>query len=270
MRIKRFFIGFALLLCISTSTYSQSVSIELSVEWTKGNDPFHEDSTICYPELVITYRNLSDTSYYFQRVSESRYGLPMLPKGTLIQYPIGEFLNPDYFKRAITHGNYSNGHYDVIIGGDAHFIKGWMVENDSLDRSIEQETDLINDDLADIYEYIYRKFIIRPETLDDNKTQYTESDLLSDSILQNTSGKFVFLKSGEVYKESYNLIGFKLLKGSFTFVVYPFIPSFVFTTPVWDDKASKYRNTKVELPKTVGDYTLYFGSFNTNKTSITF
>ena len=58
---------------------SQGVSIELSAKWVKGYDIFKKDSIIYFPELMITYRNISDTSFYFQKVSDSRYGLPSLP-----------------------------------------------------------------------------------------------------------------------------------------------------------------------------------------------
>jgi len=59
------------LLFYTGSTYSQSISVELSVRWIKGVDIFNRDSIIYYPELIITYRNNSDTSYYFSKVSEN-------------------------------------------------------------------------------------------------------------------------------------------------------------------------------------------------------
>lgn len=84
---------------------SQGVSIELSAKWIKGYDIFKKDSIIYFPELMITYRNISDTSFYFQKVSDGRYGLPSLPAAGLLQYPIEEFLNPNYFKRVKMHGD---------------------------------------------------------------------------------------------------------------------------------------------------------------------
>lgn len=259
-----------LLLSFNISTYSQSVSIELSAKWVKGYDIFQKDSTIYYPELIITYRNNSDTNYYFQKVSDSRCGLPMLSCGTLLQYPIEEYLNPNYLKRAKIHGNYTNENYTVIIGENS-FSKGWIVVNDTSNIDIEQEINMINNELADIYEYIYREnFNKQPDSLSKYKTHYIESDIVPDVILEKFKDKFVFLKPGEIYTDTYNLVGFKLLKGCYTFYVNPFLPEYVYTTPIWDENQSKYIEIKTVLPQVVGEYKLYSGKFNSNKISITF
>ncbi|MBU1014059.1 MAG: hypothetical protein KKG99_13755 [Bacteroidetes bacterium] len=273
MKTINLYIILFLHLSFNISTYSQSVSIELSAKWVKGYDIFQKDSTIYYPELIITYRNNSDTNYYFQKISDSRCGLPMLPWGTLLQYPIEEYLNPNYLKRAKMHENFANDNYKVIIGGDASFSKGWIIVNDTVDIEVEQEQeiDMVNDDLADIYEYIYREiFSKQPDTLNEVKTHYIESDLIPEVIIDKFKDKFVFLMPGETCIDTYNLIGFKLLKGGFTFCICPYLPTYVYTTPIWDKNQSKYIETKTMLPKLVGEYKLYSGNFNSNKIAITF
>jgi len=271
MKIMRLCASLVALLFYTGSTYSQSISVELSVRWIKGVDIFNRDSIIYYPELIITYRNNSDTSYYFSKVSESRFGLPILPIGSLLQYPIEYYTNPNYLERAKSHGSYMNNKYKVEIGGGQLYTKGWIVINDSSEIEVEQEIDMINDDLADIYEYIYReKFNTESDNAEWNKINFFLCNINPYDILNVYNKKFFFLRPGEIYTDTYNLVGFKLIKGCFTFYVSPYFPDYVYTTPIWDKNQSKYLQIKTALPKVVGEYKLYSGNFNTNKITITF
>ncbi len=77
--------------------------------------------------------------------------------------------------------------------------------------------------------------------------------------------------SGETYIDTYNIYGFQLVRGNFTFYIDPSsLKNYVNTTPVWDKNQSKYIETKTMLPKLVGEYKLYSGNFNSNKITITF
>ncbi len=260
-----------MLLSFNAFSYSQSVSIELSAKWNKRYDIFKKDSTIYVPELIITYRNNSDTNYYFRKVSDSRCGLPMLPWGSLIQYPIEDYLNPNYLKRAIIHGNYANDNYTVIIG-ESSFSKGWIVVNDTSNIDVEQEIDMINDDLADIYEYIYREnFCKHPDSIEWRKTYFSVSDITPEKILNKFKDRFVFLRPGEINTDTYNLVGFKLLKGCFTFYLEPnSLKEYVITEPNWNNNQLKFIEIKTALPIEVDNYKLYSGNFNSNKIIITF
>lgn len=270
MKAIKLYISLFILLSFNASSYSQSLSIELSAKWGEGYDIIKKDSIIYFPELIITYRNISDTNYYFQKVSDSRCGLPMLPWGSLLQYPIEEYLNPNYLERAKMHGNYSGENYTVIIGGSS-FSKGWICVNDTSNIEVEQEIEMINDDLADIYEYIYREnFKKQSDSLNELKIYYTESDVVPKMILDKFKDKFVFLRPGEIYTDNYNLVGFKLLKGCFTFYISPYLPEYVYSTPIWDKNQSKYIEIKTALPKVVGEYKLYSGNFYSNNITITF
>lgn len=259
-----------MLLSYTVSTYSQSISIELSAKWYRGHDIFNEDSIIYYPELIITYRNNSDTNLYFRKVSQGHYGLPFFIKSGLLQYPICEYVNPDIKKRPKNYGNYSANNYSVEIG-DITFLQPWFVTNDNLKIVAEQEIDMINDNLADIYEFIYHEYYKeQADPLGNDKTHYSVSDLLPEMILDKYKDKFVFLRPGEFFSDTYNLVGFQLLKACFTFCINPFLPEYVYTTPFWDNNQSKYIDIKTPLPKVVGDYKLYSGNFNTNKITIAF
>ncbi len=263
MKANKLYFIIGLLLLQGQFAYSQKISIELSAKWVKGYDVFEKNSTIYYPELIITYRNNSDSNLYFSRVSNSRCGLPNLPYGTLFQYPIEEYLNPNYLKRAKNHGNYSNNNYTVEISNSAHLFKGWYVYNDTVDFSISHAIDFVNDELADIYEYMYIENC-RENNDSSNmlKTHYSASEITPENILHRFKDLFVFLKPGEIYQDNYNLIAFKLLKGNFTFCVEPFLPDYIY--------AELFNKIKTPLPKVVGEYNLYSGNVNSNKITIAF
>lgn len=271
MKINKviFIVGFFL----SNSIYgfSQCVSIELSVEWERGYEIFKENSEDYVPKLLITYRNNSDTNLYFLKISDSRGGNPLLSKGSLVQYPIEEYINPNYYERAKVHGSYKNKKYNVIIGGSQLFNKGWIVENDTLNSEVEHEIDPINDDLTDIYEYIFRKDMSKNiDSLAWLKTYFLVSDITVEQIINKYKDKFVFLKPGEKEIDSYNLSGFNLIKGCFSFNIEPnSLQQFVLTS-VWDQNRLKFIEEKTALPEFAGDYKLYSGHFNSNKIIIDF
>lgn len=268
MKTKKLFFIIGLFLFQSQTAFNQCINIDLSVKWETGFDIFRDDSAVCVPKLCITYRNNSSNNYYFLKVSNSRFGYPMLPWGTLLQYPIEEYLNPDYLKRAKLHGNYTNQNYNVIIGGSPLFSRSWIVYNDTLNSEIEHEIDMINDDLADIYEYMYRN---QADSIEFTKPYFSVSDVNGEMILDVNKGKFVFLKSGEAFTDVYNIVGFKIIQGNFTFYIDPnSLTDYVNTDPVWDSNQLKYIEVKTALPKKVGEYKLYYGNFNTNKITITF
>lgn len=248
-------------------TFSQDVSIELSVNWKLNEHSFYKDSIMCVPILNITYRNNSENNYYFLKISDNHKGCPIIGRGGLLNYPVEEYLHPNYLKRANKHLDYSRKTYSVIIGQDILFEKGWIIE-DETDTNKIKEIDFINDDLANIYEYLYKKQTnVISDSIEQVQLYYDKLRLTSDEILKNTD-KFVFLKTGEYYTESYNLVGFELVKGSFIFYVdSDCLKDYVITGQSFDK--GKYIDIKTYLPKQVGKYKLYSGDFKTNKVIIT-
>lgn len=247
--------------------FTQSVSVEISVIWVNGHDIFKEDSLLSFPKLNITYRNNTDTCLYFLKVSNSKKGNPMLPWGSFLQYPLEEYLNPDYKKRAISHRDYTMNDYTIVIGGGPLYAQGWIVYNDTL-KTNEQEIDYINDDLADIYYYMYyHQYGKEPN----NKVYFKENEIRNTKIDKTVRSAFVFLKPGEIYTDNYNLLPFKKLGGNFTFQIHDNkLFDYILVEPTWDKNQSKYLEKRIPLPKQVGKYRLYSGSFNTNKVVITF
>lgn len=83
--------------------------------------------------------------------------------------------------------------------------------------------------------------------------------------------RFVFLKSGEVYTDTFNLSGFQLVKGHFTFFIGSnYLKGYVHTESVWDNDRERFIQPKALLPGEVEGYTLYSGSFYSNKIVIEF
>jgi hypothetical protein len=271
MRAKTLFLILALSFLRIGIAFPQSISIELSVRWKKGFDVFDENSVLYFPELVIMYRNSSDSSFYFKKISDSHCGFPILPYGRLIQYPLDEYLNPNYLKRARSHYDFVNQNYHVEIGGANSFVEGWIAMNDTANQP-EQMIDMVNGELADIYKYLLQKEI---NTCSDSSVQtkmyFSLIDITPEKIIQDFKDKFIFLKGGETYDDTYNLIGFQVVRGCFTFSVKPdALKDDVKIEPYWDKENEKWEFKQVQLPEKVGAYLLYSGNFNTNDVTITF
>lgn len=241
--------------------FSQCISIELSICWKKESPPFSlKENDCCIPYLHITYRNNSSDALYFLKISQSVNNSPLFIRS-------GPFVN----NYPIQYGNYSNKQFVVDIGDPSHYLNTWEVIPDTLYLKEEHEISIINDDLYDVYKHLYNNHLDSDSDSSGKiKLHYYVSDIKPKVILNKFKDKFVFLKAGEIYVDTYNLIGFKLLKGSYSFEIAPDLPSYVLTTPIWDKNQSKYIYIKSALPQLVGEYKLYSGNFNSNKISITF
>ena len=202
--------------------FAQNISAELSITWETGYDILKKDSMVYVPKLHITYRNLSNTNLYFLKISNSRDRLPNIVCGMSIHPSFSNFeeymrWRTDYLARAKEYGNYVNMNYNVRIGGMPLFnSNGWDVLNDTVDYHKEHMGDHINCDLENIYEYMYREKNSENETA---KIYFTPSDVTPENILGAVKDQFVFLKPNEIYVDTYNLVGFKLVEGCFTFII---------------------------------------------------
>jgi len=252
-------------------TFSQCISVELSVTWKRGHDIFKKDLTVCVPQLNIKYRNISDTNYYFLKVSDSKDGLPMIPyAGSLHPSDFDEYLrwHDDYFGRAKTHGNYANQNFHVRIGGMPLFSEGWFVHSDTLDCHKEHEIDFINSDLANIYEYVHRNNIGEHV---EKKLYFSPLDVTPENIFGTVKDQFVFLKPNETHTDTYNLVGFQLIEGRYTFLInQSCFKNYVLVQPKWDNNLSYWIEQKIELPVKVDEYHLYSGLIFTNNVTVDF
>jgi hypothetical protein len=286
---------------------SQSISVELSVVWETQPDIFEKDSMVNTPKLHITYHNDSDSNYYFLKVYDNEAGLPDISCQIMINYadPVAamHFRN-DLSGRAKLHKIYSNWKFDVYVGLLPYLAGGWNVVSergygtDKLERNftgaltwdpilktdlvidIEKDTLYVNEakhrqldtdincDLMDIYNYIFHSNYGERKWED---TYFSPSHIIPENILDSVKNHFVFLKPMETYTDTFNLIGFKMVKGCFTFLIdHDYSWDYVVTGGFWDEEQEKWVDIKTKLPTRVGNYTLYSGSFSSNKVEVCF
>jgi hypothetical protein len=271
MKTKIVFISILFFLQVQNS-FSQCISIELSVTWELGHDIFIKDSILSNPKLHITYRNNSTDNYYFRKVSRSLGDLPILVCAILDNVRRSEYLSQNYFKRIKLRGKYFNQNFNVIIRENSNFGDNWYVYNDTIDfynkpHSFESANCYLQR-VSDFYRYKNDPicFLIEEEHF----YKFNPSDLLLENILGTINDKFVFLKSGEIFIDTYNLIGFQYIGGCFTFYIgLNEIKSYVLFN-AYDSVLKKFVDKEHELPEIVGEYLRYSGSFNTNKVTVCF
>jgi len=245
----------ALLFLQGYCLFSQCVSVELSITYKQGYDVFKKDSVVSVPFLNITYRNNCDTNYYFLKFCGNDCG------GMVLCRWLVHWDTFDLLERAKIHGNYKNENFSVKIGGKPWYNSGWRIEKDGID-TFSLLSNHISCCLENIYEYIYwGSGCKKPK-----HGYFSSSIVTSENILSGTvQDQFVFLKPNETYVDTYNLIGYKIVEGCFTFFIdRKEIKSFVL------GYEGSNSDIEIELPPVVGEYQLYSGPFNTNKVTVCF
>ncbi|MCL2435898.1 MAG: hypothetical protein FWD09_07165 [Lentimicrobiaceae bacterium] len=260
MKLKILFIT-AFLFLQGQFLFSQCISIELSVTWKMGPDIFNKDSVKSIPILNITYRNNCDTNYYFFKISPRKDGEPMVLCLAMVNY-----IDFDLLKRAMAHGNYINENFNVIMGKSPWYNSGWDIEGGSVDYIEKRSFSLgVERCLYEIYDYLYSKrhYKTTPQGF---YNSFTPSFLTPENIISGfLQDQFVFLKPGEVHVDTYNLIGYKIVEGCFTFLIgQDEIKSYVIGSG--EEKGTQ----EIELPEIVSEYLRYSGGFNTNKVTVCF
>jgi hypothetical protein len=250
----------------SQSLFSQCISVELSVTWEMGFDIFKKDSAISIPMLNITYRNNCDTNYYFFKVSSKREGEPMMIYIASL-HPFNKSI--DYQQRAkVSCGRYTNENFNVIMGRTPRYNAYWEAFRDTADYHNKHYGEFVNSWLNNIYEYIYPIDYTDYEKL--LPFDFKPSDITPENILGFFNNQFVFLKSGETHIDTYNLIGFKLVEGCFTFIIdQKEIKDYILAHD-YDSVNDITSLPEVELPAVVGEYQLFSGAFNKNKVTVCF
>lgn len=262
--MKKTFIIF--LLFSINQIFSQSLSIELSIQWRKDNQKLFDNVSIeFYPILNITYRNSSNTPYYFKKISENTFGIPPIPWSSLA------WNANSIFENAIEYQNYSGKKFKVIIDGDPYRIMGWQVIYDTVNYYQDHSLEIINDDLADIYFYVFQKQDFKNCKDSVTSSAYKTNEITEKGILTSLKDDFVFLKSEEIFIESYNLIGFNMVNGDFEFqIINDSLLGYVYTEPSWDKEKEMWVYGQAKLPAKVGEYQLFSGNFNTNSVKVKF
>ena len=273
MKLKKI-IFIVLLFLQSQSLFSQCISIELSITWEMGYDSLKKDSVIVIPKLDITYRNNCDTNYYFLNVSHSKDNFPDIMCLPLDNTHLREFQYSNYFTKNKLYGKYANQNFDIKIVRSLNYDGGWwQVCCDTIDDIFEKlSCEYAGCHLNRIYEYIHHEN--NSENLLSNprlkKLDFELEDMLPEHISGYLNDQFVFLKSSETYTDSYNLVAFKVLEGSYTFYINQSDINNYVTRSQYDIEAKRFVDRKLRLPETVGEYHRYSGGFNTNKVTVCF
>jgi hypothetical protein len=259
---------------LSLNAVAQNVSIQLSVHWQLEQDIFDEDSVVNTPMLNVTYQNNGSENIYFKKVSlPDETGAPQTGYGSLMHYPYEEWLNPNWrmrAKAALSFSKFTAGNNYIVKIGISQFCTGpWDIVNEA-DTCIECETDLINDNISNIHEFIKHKK--QTERFGDySKSQFNKEDLSEDSILNACSKYFVFLKPGEIHTDTFNIIAFKLIKGNFTFIIdETIVTEYVYIEYFLDEIQKRLIQPTAKLPDKVGIFNLYKGVVLVNNLQISF
>jgi len=300
------------LFCVGfNEVYTQNLSVEFSIEWKeKLNFQFKEfkDENIRPAYLNIIYRNISNKPLYCLKITEGKADLPeIILFYDSVPYWIEKTwlrVNDDYFKRQYFVGFKSEPYYRKSASWDIrndttdieykiiketrerprYSIGGYMDENGNIHEDvfwgkiIGGDTVTLNDwiltTLDNIYNVIYHRYYPKiQEKTDEEQWHHYSTDITGDTIMNNSIDKFVFLKPGETYEDEYNLIGFQITGGTFTFQLdNTKSVDYVETEPVYKDeyKIEIDYYVKKQLPLKVGEYELFTGEFLTNKVTAYF
>ncbi|MBG0781143.1 MAG: hypothetical protein H0S84_02620 [Bacteroidales bacterium] len=249
-------------------SFSQDIIVELTTNWNTGNEIINVDSIATVPELYISYLNITDTSFYFLKKSGSRNGFPKIPWGTMVQFTANDDKDINQNRKTLRYSKHTGSNYIVRIGGGPLYNDGWIIFNDTTNYEDEIVLDYINDEIADIYQYLFSN---GNEKKTVNKIYFMNSEIENNSISSSVKDAFVFLRPNEVYIDTFNLIAFQKVGGNFTFqLTNEESFDYVLLMPSWDFDERHFIEQKKELPKTINEYFLYSRKFTSNKIKVCF
>jgi hypothetical protein len=245
------------------TSFSQCVSIELSIEWRNNATKFREKYELpCSPYLTITYRNNTSTPLYFFKISRSPANFPLFAGEGQIN--MADTLDIKKYLNA-----YSTNKYKVDLSGTSFYSVLWDVSACEENTQDVRESNTINDVLSDIYNFILRDTILQKK--DSLIFEYNAADITENGISTKLRDNFVFLKAGEKFTDNFNLVGFQILGGDYSFMVRnDILSSFVYSNSFWDIDKEKWEFKKVLLPSKVEGYNLYSGHFYSSDVNVRF
>ena len=267
---------------ISLNLSAQCISIELSIEYKEElNFDFKElDSINIKPAFLnITYKNDCDRAVYFPRVYMGDGNFPYISKKENI-YDLWDMDDSNNSNGKLSYENNANEKYKVYIYGVPDLYSAWGIYKDTVDVYKAKIFDDIHTDINMIHNYIYSNYDpLMEELLDEwGHRQYfhNPNDISSKSIKNNSAKGFVFLKPGEVVKDSFQLIAFQMIGGTFTFHLfidepmdYVYIDSqYINFSNFMDYQGAS--NPVHKLPNKTGKYHLYKKKFLKNDITVYF
>jgi hypothetical protein len=172
------------------------------------------------------------------------------------------YVEPRFRENLPLYYNETDENYTVYFSDYPFYNQFWEVRNDTINIYDEYgyETDLINDNLYRVYRDIFDT--LSWESTSAFKIAFKESDFIfEDYPNDNVRNQFVFLKPGESYTDTVNLIGFLLIGGNYTFKLSrDVLKNYVLGEPLHE--------IKIYLPSHIKEYKLYDGEIRTNEVRI--
>lgn len=236
----------------SLNSFSQNVSVVLSVEQKKADAHLWKKySSDVYPFLQISYINNTKDSIYLKKVATE---FDFITTGLMNDSNRNTNVRT-YLKNLKKHNNQK---YSVNIP-ISKFHNYWEVLEADHSIADEHEISFINEQLHFIYERFYKK---------KNTSTKTFEDRINVANIGKIENKyFIFLKPGEKVIEYYDLTGFKLLGGTYDFILDKSqVDDFMETDFISEQNVYK----REYLPETLKGYKLYKGTIETNTVRIIF
>lgn len=250
-----------IVLLISFESYTQEISVELSIEWKKEKEnnwkKYKLNKT---PFLNIKYTNTTDNNIYIKkRINYINFGI------TWIECRFNGEKAPKFSYKKL--GKYDNEKYFIDLSlKDFSQYMNVVSEKERLNTDFDYSQAYINKPLMDIYENLYKV-----------KTPYLDEkfELIKNKIEVNIKGSlknyFLFLKKGESHIDSFDLTGFNILGGTYTFKLSTDeLCDYVLTTSFWNETEKKWDFKKEYLPLKIDEYQLYSGKIKTNEITVAF
>ncbi len=250
-----------LLTICSIGSFAQSVSVELSIEWkkTKSNN-WKKHKFKKTPFLNITYVNNSSNPLYLTKVpSFFEIGVYYLPGIKNLK------IDSLYFKNLKLHDNEKYFVEISMKNGNRYWNVLDEKEKQNIDKEKEVENNNINEDLHNVYYYLYRNY-------NNHKNLYNQSaginiSIDKENIVSKLKEFFIFLKPKQKKVDSYDLTGFNILGGNYNFILTDIeLKDYVETIFLENENIYK----KEKLPVEVNGFNLYSGKIKTNEVSVSF
>jgi hypothetical protein len=263
--------------------YAQGLSVELSIEWKRTKidfsiPPLKQDTTILMPSLKIIYRNYTGKDVYFKKLAADYGKYPPVISGTLIN------TNMDLTERVKNHSSYLTKSFNVKMETD----QSWEISEVAIDEVLEREFNPINEDISNIHQVLITQMILdryrvkKQLACFDDSTKHTItftdakrlisngkwklpqdidfSDLNGELIVKKKPQMFIFLKNQQIRIQEFDLIGFFLAGGNFSFsLTETFISDYI---------VGRNNSERIYLPRKVNGYELYEGTLCTNSVVI--
>lgn len=268
--------------------FSQGLSFENSIEWSKNSDLFLLEHGTIVPYFKVCVRNLSNESIYFYNPFYKKTNYPRVLDHSIHRLPykdklIRELINKhalDSVTNNVLMGNFGMDKEPSFIVFDNLSIDDFL-EGKEYDPSYRGSELSLLYNLLELQNYYNDNNIKRQTVLFNDKEKETISkrEIKSDisvmrkkeqelaqknESLMDTSNMLIFLKPGEFIEIRFNLIAFKMIGGEYIFGLnFNQLRNFFLINEGDEVKKEK-------LPDSKNGYKLYEGSFVTNLVKVKF